>query len=61
MSDCKEKQRDVRWILIYAVTLGEVDLFVRVPAKSSQLGWWTVPMKSSPLQFNVLGTLQMTD
>jgi len=38
MSDYKEKQRDVRQILIYAVTLGEVYLFTGIPAKISQLG-----------------------
>jgi len=38
MSDHKEIRRDVRQILIYAVALGEVDLFAGVPVKSSQLG-----------------------
>jgi len=51
----------MRQILIYAVTLEEVDLFIGVLVKNSQLGWWTVPMKSSPLQFNMLRTLRIID
>ena len=39
MSEHKEKRRGERWILIYAVTLGEVTLFAGVIAKSDQLGW----------------------
>ena len=42
MSERKEKQRGERQMLIYAVTLGEVALFVGVIAKSDQLGWWTI-------------------
>ena len=48
-------------MLMYAVTLGEVTLFTGLIAKSSQLGWWTTPMKFSPSLFTVLGTWQMMD
>ena len=43
-------------MLMYAVTLGEVALFTGLIAKRSQLGWWTDPIKFSPLLFAVLGT-----
>ena len=61
MSEHKEKRRGERRMLMYAVTLGEVALFTGLIVKSSQLGWWTIPMKFSPSLFAELGTWQMTD
>ena len=61
MSVHKEKQRGKRWMLIYAVTLGEVALFTGSIAKRSQLRWWTDPMKFSPLLFAMLRTWRMMD
>jgi len=61
MSERKEKQRGDRWMLMYAVTLGEVALFGGLITKSNQLGWWTVLMKFSPSLLAVLGILRMMD
>ena len=61
MSEHKEKRREERQMLMYAVTLGEVVLFAGVIVKSDLLGWWMVPMKFLPSLLTVLETLQMTD
>jgi len=61
MSKRKKKQRGESRMLMYAVTLGEVALFNGLIVKSSQLGWWTVPMKFLLSLFAVLGTWQMMD
>ena len=61
MSVHKEKWRDARWLLMYAVTLSEDTLFEGLMVKSVQFRWWTVPTKSFPSLFEVLGTLQIID
>ena len=48
-------------MLIYAETLGKFGLFAEILVNSSQLGWCTVPIRSLPLLFDVLGALQITD
>ena len=61
ISQCKEKQREERQILIYAVTLREYALFTGLVANRIQLGWWTVPIKFLPSLFALLGTWWMTN
>lgn len=51
------KRREEKWMLMYAETLGEFNLFVGILVNSSQLGWCTVPIRSLSLLFNVLETL----
>ena len=46
---------------MYAITLGESDLSEGVLANKSQLGWYVVPIRALPLQFNELGILQISD
>jgi len=48
-------------MLMYAETLGEFNLFVEILVNSSQLGWCTVPIRSSSLLFDMLGALQIVD
>ena len=59
MSEQRENLREERRILIKAMTLGESNLLSVFLAKSSQLGWYTIPMRSSPSLFKALGILQL--
>ena len=43
------------------MTLGESDLSEGILANNSQLWWWVVSIRVSPLQSNELGILQISD
>ena len=55
--NCREERR----MLMYAMTLGESDLFDGILANEIQLGWWLVPIRGSPLQLEELGILWISD
>ena len=61
MLEQRENHREERRILIKAMTLGESNLLAVFLAKSNQLEWYAVPMRSSPLLFKVQGILQILD
>ena len=49
-----EKQREESLILMYTATLGYSDLLELDLINISQLGWFTMPTRVSPLQFEEL-------
>jgi len=61
MSLQSRKWNEERWMLMWAMTLGESDPSEGILANDNQFGWWVVPIRVSPLQSKKLGILQISD
>jgi len=61
MSFCKEKQREEIQMLMYTMTLGDLETHNEVLEKVVQFGWWGTPTSTSPLQLVELGMDWITD
>ena len=61
MSLRRKKCRDLRRMFTYVMTLGESLLFKGSLANAIQLGWWQVPMRGLPSQFEELGIFRILD
>jgi len=48
-------------MLMYVITLGESSVFGDDLAKVVQFGWWQVPTRGSPSQFEEQGIFQILD
>ena len=57
----KRKRKGLRWMFTYEMTLGESLPLEGSLTNEIQLGWWQVPIRGSPSQFEELGIFLISD